>query len=150
MKPLLLGAAITLMTTAAHAQNPAPAPEPNGTAPSNQAAPASPDMKAPNQAAPAVTLPPIKSTVAGAEAPTFIPNQSWVGRYVYSSDGKDLGKIASVNGAGSLVYFDTGGFLGLGTTRKHVAVDQVQDLQSDRIILKLVKADADNLPADQS
>ena len=133
MKPLLLGAAIALMATAAHAQNPAPAPEPNATAPSNQAAPASPNMPA-----------------LAPRGSAFVPDKSWVGRYVYSSDGKDLGKIASVNRAGSLVYFDTGGFLGLGTTRKHVAVDQVQDVQSDRIILKLVKADADNLPADQS
>jgi hypothetical protein len=133
MKPLLLGAAIGLMATAAYAQNPAPAPEPNATPPSNQAAPATPDMPAP-----------------APNAATFVPDQSWVGRYVYSSDGKDLGKIASVNGAGALIYFDTGGFLGLGTTRKHVAADQVQDVKRDRIVLKLVKADADNLPADHS
>jgi hypothetical protein len=31
-----------------------------------------------------------------------------------------------------------------------VAADQVQDVQSDRIVLNLLKADADNLPADQS
>jgi PRC-barrel domain len=133
MKPLLLGTAIALMATAAYAQNPAPAPETDATAPSSQAVPATPDMPAP-----------------APSAAAFVPDQSWVGRYVYTSDGKDLGKIASVNGAGALIYFDTGGFLGLGATRKHVTVDQVQDVQSDRIVLKLLKADSDNLPADQS
>jgi hypothetical protein len=129
MKPLLLGAAIALMATAAHAQNRTPAPEPNAAATSNQAAPAT--------AAPAVHAP-------------FVADENWVGRYVYSSDGKDLGKIASVkrSGASGEIYFDMGGFLGLGATRKHVAGEQVRDVQNDRIVLRLTKDQAETLPAE--
>jgi hypothetical protein len=92
MKALLLGAAIALMATAAHAQNPAPAPEPNATLPSNQVAPATPDMKA--QPDPSLT------TAPALHAP-FVADESWVGRHVYSSEGKDLGKIASVKKTGA-------------------------------------------------
>jgi hypothetical protein len=41
-----------------------------------------------------------------------------------------------------------GGFLGLGATRKHVAGEQVHDVQSDRILLNLTKDQAENLPAE--
>jgi hypothetical protein len=141
MKPVLLGAAIALFASAVYAQNPAPAPEPNATAPSNQAAPATPDMKA--QPDPSLT------TAPALHAP-FVADETWVGRYVYSSDGKDLGKIASVkrSGASGEIYFDMGGFLGLGATRKHVAGEQVHDVQNDRIVLNLTKDQAETLPAE--
>jgi hypothetical protein len=127
MKSLLLGAAIALMATAAHAQNRTPAPGAGAT--SNQAAPAS--------ATPALHAP-------------FVADENWVGRYVYSSDGEDLGKIASVkrSGASGEIYFDVGGFLGLGATRKHVAGEQVRDVQNDRIVLRLTKDQAETLPAE--
>ena len=89
-----------------------------------------------------------QSADAGATA-TLVPDQQWVGRYVYSSDGKDLGKIASVkkNGTSGEIYFDMGGFLGLGATRKSVTSDQIQDAKNDRIVLKLSEAEAQKLPA---
>ena len=149
MKPLLLGAALALMTGGlAYAQGPAASPQPSAIPPANQVAPAIPDMKAPAQTAPSDTTSP-KSANADTHAPNFIPDQSWVGRYVYSSDNKDLGKIASVKrtGASSDMYFDMGGFLGIGTTRKQVAAEQVRDVQSDRIVLSLSKDQAENLPA---
>ena len=149
MKPLLLSAALAMIAgSAAYAQNPAPT-EPHAAAPANQAAPATPDMKAPGQTAPA---PQLNSTADSApKPPIFVPDQSWVGRYVYSNDNKDLGEIASVKrtGASSDIYFDMGGFLGLGTTRKRVAAEQVRDVRSDRIILSLTKAQAENLPAEK-
>jgi hypothetical protein len=150
MKPLLLGALALMTGSVAYAQDPTPSPKPNTMPPANQAAPATPDMKSPTQAAPPATVAP-KSTNADARAPTFIPDQSWVGRYVYSSDGKDLGKIASVKrtGASSDIFFDMGGFLGIGTTRKHVAAEQVRDVQNDRIVLNLNKAQAEGLPSEK-
>jgi hypothetical protein len=124
---------------------------------------ATPDMKAPEgqpQAAPTNrvgdAVPPMKATDpqsvdTGAKPATFVADETWVGRYIYSSDGKDLGKIAVVKktGAASDIFFDMGGFLGLGATRKHVTSDQVQDVRSDRIVMRLSESDAQKLPAVQ-
>jgi hypothetical protein len=120
-----------------------------------------PTMKGPEgqqQAAPTnrvgEAVPPMKSTDpqatdAGAKTRALVPDQNWVGRYVYSSDGKDLGKIASVktNGTSSEVYVDKGGFLGIGATRTRVTSDQVKEVQHDRIVLHLTQAEAKDLPA---
>ena len=122
---------------------------------------ATPDMKAPEgqpQAAPTnrvgEAVPPMKSTDpqsadTGAKPATFVADQTWIGRYIYSSDGKDLGKIAAVKktGASSDIFFDMGGFLGLGATRKQLTSDHVKDVQSDRIVVRLSEADAQKLPA---
>jgi hypothetical protein len=140
MKHLLIGTALALWaSTMAYAQNPAAtSPEPNATAPTNQIEPAKPDMKAQTAREPAQT--------AAAKNPGFIPDQNWVGRYVYSSDNEDLGKVAEVNT--NQVGFDMGGFLGIGATRKHVAANQIESVQSDRIILRMTEAEADKLPGD--
>jgi len=122
---------------------------------------ATPDMKAPEgqqQAAPTKRIgeavPPMKSTDpqsvdTGAKPATFVADQTWVGRYLYSSDGKDLGKIAAVkqHGSSSEILFDAGGFLGIGATRKSITSDQIQDVKSDRVVLRLSEADAKKLPA---
>jgi hypothetical protein len=122
---------------------------------------ATPTMKAPEgqpQAAPTnrvgEEVPPMKPTDpqsvdTGAKTGTLVPDAQWVGRYVYSSDDKELGKIASVKkeGTASELYFDMGGFLGIGATRKSVTSDQIQDVKNDRIVLKLSEAEAKNLPA---
>jgi hypothetical protein len=122
---------------------------------------ATPDMKAPEgqqQAAPTnrvgEAVPPMKSTDprsvdTGAKPATFVADQTWVGRYLYSSDGKDLGKIAAVkqNGTSSEILFDVGGFLGIGATRKSVTSDQIQDVKKDRVVLRLSEAEAKQLPA---
>ena len=118
MKPQLLGAAIAMMAwNMAYAQNPTP-PEPHTPPTANQTAPAPPDTK----------------TLAAPH-----PDQSWVGRYVYSNDGKELGKIVAVNPItpSEDIYFDTGGFLGIGTTRKYVATEHVREVQGDRIVLSV-------------
>ena len=122
---------------------------------------ATPTMKAPEgqqQAAPTnrvgEAVPPMKSTDpkavdTGSKTGALAPDQQWVGRYVYSSDGKDLGKIASVkqNGSSSELFFDMGGFLGIGATRKSITSDQIQDVQNDRIVLRLSQAEAEKIPA---
>jgi PRC-barrel domain protein len=153
----------TAASYAAYAQDPAPKADPNAALPpTNRMEQTTPTMKIPEgqqQTAPTgrvgEAVPPLKSTDSqsadtGAKKPaTFVADEQWVGRYVYSSDGKDLGKIAAVknNGALSDIFFDMGGFLGIGATRKHVTSDQVQDVQNDRIVLRLSEADAENLRA---
>ena len=149
--------AVSSLAAAQDAPKTAPGAEQPPTATMDKA---TPDMKAPQgqqQTAPTnrvgEAVPPMKSADpqsadAGATA-TLVPDQQWVGRYVYSSDGKDLGKIASVkkNGTSGEIYFDMGGFLGLGATRKSVTSDQIQDAKNDRIVLKLSEAEAQKLPA---
>ena len=100
------------------------------------------------------TQPPTKpaapqSAEPSAKPATFVPDQQWVGRYVYSSDDKELGKIRSVktSGTSSQVFFDMGGFLGLGATRKSVTSNQILDVNKDRIVLRLTEAEAQKLPA---
>jgi hypothetical protein len=142
MKPLLLGAALAFMVgSIAYAEDQAPSAEPNATSPANQATPATPDMKA--RTAPESNSP----APAAGKNPAFVPDQEWVGRYVYSSDNKDLGKIAAVKT--NEIDFDMGGFLGIGAARKHVTTDQVGSVQSDRIVLRLTKGEAEKLPADK-
>ena len=143
MRHLLLGAAFALVAgSAAYALDPAPSPEPNAAHPvTTQASPPAPDMKA--QTAPE----PARPSSADSKNPGFVPDQHWVGRYVYSSDNKDLGTIAAVKT--NQVDFDMGGFLGLGASRKHITADQVGNVQSDRIILRMTKAEAEKLPADK-
>ena len=151
--------------SAAYAQDPAPKADPNAALPpTNRMDQATPTMKAPEgqpETAPAgrvgEAVPPMKTTDpqsadTGAKPVTFVADETWVGRSLYSSDGKDLGKIAAVKktGTASDIFFDTGGFLGLGTTRKHLTSDQVQDVRIDRIVIRLSEADAQKLPAAQN
>lgn len=73
------------------------------------------------------------------------PTDAWVGRTVYSIDGKNVGEIAAISG--DQIYADLGGFLGLGETRVLLSADQIANVQDDRINLKLTKDEADKLPA---
>src|ERR1700738_2054654 len=91
-----------------------------------------PTMKAPEgqpQGAPTnrvgEAVPPMKPTEpqsvdSGAKTSRLVPCEQCVCRYVSSIDDKELGKIASVkkDGTSSALYFDMGGFLGIGATRK--------------------------------
>ena len=81
----------------------------------------------------------------GTKTGTFTASDEWIGRSIYSSDGKELGKVASVQ-QGDL-YADLGGFLGIGATRTLVKADQIQEVKDDRIVLRLSEAEAKNLPA---
>jgi hypothetical protein len=134
MKPLL---AIALMWSVAYAQNVSPLPQ--AAPPSNEASPETPDAT------------PVVPEIAPPAGAGFVPDQSWVGRYVYSNDGKNLGTIAEVSTLGPLIDidFDMGGFLGIGVMRKHFAAEQVRDVKSDRIILSLTKEQAENLPTEK-
>ena len=61
------------------------------------------------------------------------PSDAWIGRAVYSSDGKHLGEVAGI--AGDQVLVDIGGFLGLGETARLVGrrSDRDGDQQPHRL-----------------
>ena len=95
--------------------------------------------------APSVTTAP-KSTGATMTSQEAL---TWVGKPVYSSDGKNLGKVVSLvrgtDNAVSELDADIGGFLGLGAT--HVKIMPAQfKLQVDRVNLTLTAEQAKNLP----
>jgi opacity protein-like surface antigen len=163
MRHFLIAAVVAIAAgSAAYAQD---IPKADSAAPATKRMDeATPTMKAPEgaqQLAPTKrvgdAVPPMKSTDpqsadTGTKTGAVVADEQWIGRYVYSSDGKDLGKVASVNKTGKLgeISFDMGGFLGLGATRKSVTSDQIQEVKSDRIVLRLTEAEAKNLPADKA
>jgi len=164
MRHFLIAVVVAIAAgSAAYAQD-MPKADPDAAAPTKRMDEATPTMKAPEgaqQQAPTKrvgdAVPPMKSTDpqsadTGTKTGAIVADEQWVGRYVYSSDGKDLGKITSVSKNGNLsqVSFDMGGFLGLGATRKSATSDQIQEVQYDRIVLRLTEAEANNLPASKT
>ena len=159
MKRALIAAVFAIASGgAAIAQDPAPKPDPNAEhPPTNRMDEATPTMKAPageSEHAPTnrvdQAVPPMKPTdpqtaETGTKTGAAVPNEQWINRAVYSSDGKNVGEVASLSG--SAVYVDIGGLLGMGETRALIKSDQIQDVQDDRIVLKLTEAEAKSLPA---
>lgn len=72
------------------------------------------------------------------------PSQAWVGRSVYSIDGKHIGEVAAV--ANDNIYVDMGAFLGLGESRVLLRRAEIGSVTDDRIVLKLTEDDAKVLP----
>lgn len=73
------------------------------------------------------------------------PTEAWVGRAVYSSDGKNLGEVAAI--ADDSIYVDMGGFLGIGEARVLLNNKELGSVEPDRIVLKLTEAEAKTLPS---
>ena len=146
---------------AAYAQDPAPKPDANAEhPPTNRMDQAVPTMKAPSGQEHAPTnridqaVPPMKSTDAqstgeSTQAGSFVPDEKWISRSVYSSDGKELGRVLSVkkDGTQSQLIIEVGGFLGLGAASKQIEPHQIQEVTDERIVLNLSEAEAKNLPA---
>jgi len=163
MRRILLATTLVMAATyTVCAQAPAPKPDANAThPPTSRMDEATPTMKAPagqaehpptnrvDEAVPPMKPTDSKSADTGTKSGTFVADDTWIGRSIYSSDGKELGTLAlwKKNGPGSDLYIDVGGFLGLGTTRKLIKPEQVQEAKGDRIVLRLTKDEADNLPA---
>lgn len=156
MRRILYAALFALAAgTVAYAQEPAPKPAPDAAhPPTGRVEQETPTMKAPDgqQMHPPTgrvgdVVPPEKSTdqpgkTAGA---ALTPSQDWVGRAVFSSDGKELGKVTAFEQDG--IFVDLGGFLGLGERRTRISSDKIQSVTDDRIQLSLSEADAKSLPA---
>lgn len=75
--------------------------------------------------------------------------KSWIGKPVYSSDGKNLGEVSAfARGADNKVgemHADIGGFLGIGETRVRLMPRQFK-LSGDRATLEMTAAQAKDLP----
>jgi hypothetical protein len=75
--------------------------------------------------------------------------QAWVGKPVYSSDGKNLGEVASFELSAdnkiTEMHANIGGFLGLGQHHVRLMPAQIV-LQSDRVVVDLTSAQAKELP----
>lgn len=80
----------------------------------------------------------------GAADATVMPTAEWVGRPLFSIDGKRLGEVALVNGDN--IYADIGGFLGLGETRVKLSANQIGSATDERVVIKLTEAEAKDLP----
>ena len=159
MRRALIAAALTMAGGIALAQDPAPKPDANAEhPPTNRMDQATPEMKAPGGTEHAPTnrvdqaVPPMKpgdpqsaGTGTTTASKNFAASEQWVGRAVYSSDDKNVGEVAKLNGSDLLV--EIGGLLGIGETRALIRADQIQDVRDDRIILKLSEAEAKKLPA---
>jgi hypothetical protein len=73
------------------------------------------------------------------------PTDAWIGRPVYSSDGKHIGEISAISG--DQIYADIGGFLGIGETRVLLQSTDIASVKEDRVDLTITQAQADKLPA---
>ena len=72
--------------------------------------------------------------------------QAWVGKPVYSSDGKNIaGFERSADNMVTEMHADIGGFLGLGQHHVRLAPTQFT-LRSDRVVLDVTSAQANELP----
>lgn len=75
--------------------------------------------------------------------------KAWVGKPVYSSEGKKIGEVAAfalgADGVVTEMHADIGGFLGLGETRVKLMPAQFT-LNSDRVNIDLTSAQAKDLP----
>jgi hypothetical protein len=119
-----------------------PAPMPEATNPSNTT---SPDT---------ATDPAFTPSQTGESAPIVgetaaVPTDDWLGRDVYSSDGENLGEVAALyrepESQMANIYVDVGGFLGIGSTRKAIPAAQIDNVQEDRITLKMTEGEVNAL-----
>ena len=75
--------------------------------------------------------------------------ETWIGKPVVSSDGKELGEVAafkrSADNAVLEMHADIGGLLGIGEARVSLTPAQFK-LQNDRVVLNVTEAQAKALP----
>jgi len=107
------------------------------------------DAKAPAMATPPTATNAAPAQKAGALSLTSQEAEAWIGKPVYSSDGRKLGEVAAFQRAAdnkvTEMHADIGGFLGLGEHRIRLMPAQIS-LQSDRVVLDLTSEQAKQLP----
>lgn len=75
---------------------------------------------------------------------SMMPKPDWVGRPLFSIDGKRLGEVVAVTDG--KVYADIGGFLGLGESRVMLRSTQIGSATEERIVAKVTEVEAKDLP----
>ncbi len=94
-------------------------------------------------------LPPAMSGQARDLVLTEDQAKTWVGKAVYSSDGKNLGEVAAfardASGRVTEMHADIGGFLGIGETRVRILPSQFT-VGADRIEVAMTADQAKSLP----
>jgi len=92
------------------------------------------------------------TTTAPADAATSLTAEqaeSWVGKPVYSSDGKNIGEVAAftrdTDDNVSEMHIDIGGVLGLGETRVRLMADQFR-VSGDRMTIDMPAEQVNDLP----
>lgn len=144
----LATAALLASSSFALAQTTSPAPAPKPSSPTT--APTTPPAAKPDSST-STTAPSTSSTTGQARDVVLSTEQanSWVGKPVYSSDGKNLGEVAAfareANGRVTEMHADIGGFLGIGETRVRIMPAQFS-IGSDRIVLNMTSEQAKSLP----
>ena len=77
----------------------------------------------------------------------------WIGKPVYSSDNKKIGEITDLRrdpeNVVTEVFYQYGGFLGLGAKHYEITAEQIQQVQGNRVVLMLNKSEAEGLPETQ-
>lgn len=97
------------------------------------------------------TLPPTKIE-SSSKAParvSFVVTEDqakdWIARSVYSSDNKKIGEIVEIrrdpDNRVTETFIDTGKFLGIGAARYRITSDQIQEVNSDGLVLTLKEAE---------
>jgi len=90
----------------------------------------------------------VGSKMTPTDAAKILPSDAWLGRGVYSIDGKHLGEVAAVTNGN--MYVDIGGFLGIGESRVLLTASEIGSVTEERIVLKLTEQEAKNLPSTDS
>jgi hypothetical protein len=97
--------------------------------------------RAPTQTA---TLPPMKTVLTADEA------NGWIGRPVFSADGKKVGEVIEVKrdpeNKITELSIDTGTFLGMGAAQYRVRSEQIKEIMRDELVLTLKESEVDSLP----
>ncbi len=94
-------------------------------------------------------VPPMTTALTADEA------TGWIGRPVYSAEGKKVGEVIEVKrdpeNKVTELSIDTGTYLGMGATQYRVTSEQIQEIRPDGLVLTLKESEVKSVPpADES
>ena len=143
IKKLSTFAAGLMLATAAYGQTTIPT-----TPPAAKTAPGAAVQNGAAMTSPPATVTP-RATTASPVHRTDEQAKVWIGKAVYSSDGKNLGDVAELirdpSGDVTALIANVGGFLGIGQTQVRIAPAQFS-IDADRIVLRLTADQVKSMP----